>query len=135
MAAAPTARPKRPVPANSPKKVQPARADRPFLRFHHSPELRTRTLAVLDAVEESPGDSARRDALGAVAVELTNAGLDDYLMRPLRDADPGFVTVQSANLGMATAQQVLGTIVRNVIGRMDAAALLSVCASIRQMMR
>jgi hypothetical protein len=32
------------------------------------------------------------------------------------------------------AQQVIGTVTRNIIGRMDAAQLLSVCGSIRGLM-
>ena len=42
---------------------------------------------------------------------------------------------QSATLGMAGALQVIGSVARNIIGRMDKAQLLSVSASIRQLIR
>ena len=67
--------------------------------------------------------------------ELANAGLDAYFMQPLKLAKPGFVVEQSASLGMVGVQQVLGTVIRRVIGRMDSAQLHSVCGSIGQFMR
>jgi hypothetical protein len=65
---------------------------------------------------------------------MTNAGMDYFLMQPLRAADAGFVTVQSASLGMSGAEQVIGSVIRNVIGYMDGRALLSICGSIRRFM-
>jgi hypothetical protein len=35
---------------------------------------------------------------------------------------------------MAGVQQVMGSVIRKIIGRMDSAQLLSVCGSIRQLM-
>ena len=67
-------------------------------------------------------------------MELTNAGLDYYFMKQLKLAKPGFLVEQSANLGMAGTQQVMGSVIRQVIGRMDSPQLLSVCGSIRQLM-
>jgi hypothetical protein len=60
---------------------------------------------------------------------------DGYFMQPLKLAKPGFVAEQSASLGMVGAQQVLRTVIRRVIGRMDGAQLLSVCGSIGRFMR
>jgi len=67
-------------------------------------------------------------------VELTNSGLDYYFMKPLKLAKAGFIVQQSANLGLAGAQQVMGSVIRNIIGRMDRPQLLSVRGSIRQLM-
>jgi len=78
---------------------------------------------------------AHADELANLVVELTNAGLDAYFMQPLKLAKPGFVVEQSASLGMVGVQQVLGTVIRRVIGRMNGAQLLSVCGSIGQFMR
>ena len=64
-----------------------------------------------------------------------NAGMDYYFMRPLRLSKPGFLVQQSANVGMAGAQQVMGSVLRNIIGRMDGPQVLSVCGSIRELMR
>jgi hypothetical protein len=64
-------------------------------------------------------------------VELTNSGMDYYFMKPLKLAKAGFIVQQSANMGMAGTQQVMGSVIRNIIGSMDAPQLLSVCGSIR----
>jgi hypothetical protein len=60
--------------------------------------------------------------------------MDYYFMKPLKLAKVGFIVQQSANLGLAGAQQVMGSVIRNIIGRMDQPQLLSVCGSIRQLM-
>ena len=111
------------------------RAAKPFLRFHHSDSLRTKTLAVLEALEQSQQPKEHRDALAGIIVELTDAGLDAYFMQPLKLAKAGFVTQRSADLGMAGAKTVMGSIIRSIIGHMDEPQLRSVCGSIRQFMR
>lgn len=112
-----------------------AAASRPFLRFHHSAALRAKTLSVLGRLERAEDAAGHRDALADIVVELTNSGLDDYFMKPLKLAKAGFVVQQSANIGMAAAQQVMATVIRQVIGRMEHPQLLSVCSSIREFMR
>lgn len=109
-------------------------SSKPSLRFYHSDGLRKKTLSILSALEQAPDAIAHRNALANVAVELTNSGMDYYFMRPLKLAKAGFIVQQSANLGLAGAQQVMGSVLRNIIGRMDGPQLLSVCDSIRQMM-
>jgi len=111
------------------------RATKPFLRFHHSDSLRTKTLAVLEALEQSPEPSQHRDALAGIVVELTHAGADAYFMQPLKRAKAGYITQRSAELGLAGALQVMGSIVRSIIGHMNEPQLRSVCGSIRQFMR
>jgi hypothetical protein len=113
----------------------PALDGRPFLRFHHSETLRKKTLAIIVDVEQAEEPVTHRDALADLVVELTNSGLDYYFMKQLKLARPGFLVEQSANLGMVGTQQVMGTVIRQVIGRMDGPQLLSVCGSIRQLMR
>jgi len=106
----------------------------PFLRFYHSKGLRKNTLSLLDALEQAEDATAHRAALADVVVELTNSGMDYYFMKPLRLAKAGFIVQQSANLGLAGVQQVMGSVIRNIIGRMEGPQLLSVCGSIRQLM-
>ncbi len=77
---------------------------------------------------------AHRDALADVVVDLMKSGLDHYFMRPLKKAKAGFITEQSASVGLMGAQQVIGAVIRNIIGRMGAPQLLSVCGSIREFM-
>ena len=105
------------------------------MRFSHSEALRTKTLDVLTTLEQSDDPTAHRGALAKLVVELNDVGMKFYFMEPLKLAKPGFLVEQSANLGMAGAIQVIGSVVRKIIGRMEAPQLLSVCASIRQLMR
>ena len=121
-----------PHPAAKPEK--PVKSE-PFLSVYFSRALHRKVLLVLDALEESPNPEQHRDALSAVVVELMNAGMEYCFMKPLKLAKPGFIIQQSANLGMSGALQVLGSVIRNIIGRMDKHQLLSVCGSIRHLMR
>ena len=123
---APSAKPAAAAPAVS--------SGKPFLRFYHSEELRKRTTAVLVALESARDPTVHRGALANIAVELTSSGLDYYFIRPLKVANAGFVVEQSASLGMAGVQQLMGSVIRNVIGRMDGPQLRSVGKSLRQFM-
>jgi len=107
---------------------------KPFLRFYHSEALRKKTLSLLGTVEHAPDATTHRDALAKIVVELTNSGLDHYFIEPLKLAKPGFLAEQSANLGMLGMQQVMASVIHQIIGRMDRPQLLSVCRSIRQFM-
>jgi hypothetical protein len=117
---------------------QPARLSaepsEPFLRFYHSKALRKNTLSLLSTLEQAEDATAHRDALAHVIVELTNSGMDFYFMKPLKLAKAGFIVQQSASLGLAGVQQVMASVIRNIIGRMDGPQLLSVSGSIRQLM-
>ena len=108
---------------------------KPFLRFYHSEALRKETLAVLTSLESTRDPTVHRGALADMAVKLTNGGLDYYFIQPLKVAKAGFVVEQSASLGMTGVQQLMGSVIRNVIGRMTGAQLLSVGKSLRQFMR
>ena len=116
---------------SSPKaKARPASAE-PFLRFHHSHELRTRTLAVLGALEEAEDAREHREALADLVVELTESGMDYYFLRALKLAKAGFVAEQSARLGMSGAVKLIGSVSRKFIVRMDSAQLVVVSGHIR----
>jgi hypothetical protein len=111
-----------------------APSSRPFLRFYHSEGLRRKTLSLLDRLERARDPTVHRDALAEVVVELAASGMDYYFMRPLKLAGPGFLLEQSANLGMAGVQQVMASVIRQIVGRMEGPQLLSVCGSIRLLM-
>ena len=85
-------------------------------------------------LEKAQDPTIHSKALGDLVVELTNSGLEYYFMGPLQLAKPGFIVEQSANIGMAGTKQVLGSVIRNIVGHMNKAQLLSVCGSIRQLM-
>jgi len=109
-------------------------SSKPFLRFYHSAGLRKKTLLVLNTLEQAEDATAHRGALADVVVELTGSGMDYYFMQPLKLAKVGFIVQQSANLGLAGSQQVMGSVIRKIIGRMTQPQLLSVCGSVRQLM-
>ena len=111
-----------------------ATPSKPFLRFYYPERLRRKTLSVLSTLERARDATAHRDALADLVVELTNSGMDYYFMKPLKRAKPGFILLQSANIGMTGVQQVMATVIRQIIGRMESPQLLSVCGSIRQLM-
>jgi hypothetical protein len=108
---------------------------KPFLRFYHSAALRQRTLAVITSLESARDPTVHRGALADIAVELTNGGLDYFFLQPLKVAKAGFIVEQSASLGMTGVQQLMASVIRNVVGRMSGAQLLSVGKSLRQFMR
>src|ERR1035441_9516923 len=93
-------RAKRAVKASSP-------SSQPFLRFYYSESLRAKTLAVLTTLEKAKDGTKHRDALADVAVQLTDAGMEYYFLRPLKLAKVGFFVQQSANLGMSATTGVL----------------------------
>jgi hypothetical protein len=127
-----------PAKGSQPSKVRSAASGprpQPFLRFYHSDALRKKTLLLLSTIERADDATAHRDALADLVVELTNSGLDYYFMRQLKLAKPGFLVQQSANLGMAGVQRVMGPVIHQIIGRMNSPQLLSVFGSIRQLMR
>lgn len=107
----------------------------PFVQVHFAAALHKKVVAVLVQVEASEDATQHRDALAKVVIELLSAGLDYCFMQPLKQAQPGFLVQQSAGLGMAGAVQVQGTVIRNIISRMDHTQMLSVCISLRQMVR
>ncbi len=144
--------PKRPprVPAKAPSKAAtkaaaagrvkragkvPSGSSKPFLRFYHSESLRRKTLAVLSLVETAEDGTEHRDALADIVMELTDSGMDYFFLRPLELAKTGFLIQQSAKLGMSGTTSVLSAVIHNIIGRMDEAQLLAVCAYLRQLMK
>jgi hypothetical protein len=107
---------------------------KPFLRFHHSQELRVRTLQVLETVEGAQQASVHSGHLTELVLELTSTGMDQFFLQSLKETKANFVVQQSAALGLSGVQKVMGTVIRNIMGRMDDRQLLSVCESIRRFM-
>ena len=79
----------------------------PSLRFHHS---------VADLVGE-----------------LVEAGMDYYFLRPLKLAEVGFLTEQSARLGLSGAVKLINSVSRKFIVRMDSVQLQIVATHIRSL--
>ena len=113
---------------------KPASKPQPFLRFYHSEELRAKTLDLLVTVEKAKDSKPHRDKLANLVVELTDSGMDYFFLRPLQLANTGFLTEQSARLGMSAATSMMASATRTIIGRMDHAQILAVCSYIRHLM-
>ena len=123
-----------PVAAKRTLKKATEPASKPFLRFHHSQELRVKTLEVLEVIEGAEKATAYSGQLTKLVLELTDSGMDQYFLQSLKATKANFVVQQSASLGLSGVQKVMGTVIRNIIGRMDDRELLSVCGSIRKFM-
>jgi hypothetical protein len=122
-------------PAAAPAKVPAASkaAAEPSMRFYHSRALREKTHAVLEALEAAPGHPRHGDALADLVTELIEAGMDYYFMRALKQAKVGFVTEQSARMGMSGAVKLISSVNRKFIVRMDKDQLLVVAQHIREL--
>ena len=68
-----------------------------------------------------------------LVAELTEAGMDYYYLRALKLAKVGFVTEQSARLGVSGAVMLINSVSRKFIVRMDKAQLLVVARHIREL--
>lgn len=106
----------------------------PSLRFYHSKSLRTRTLAVLDALETAEDATSQREALAELVLELTETGLTYYFVKPVLAAKVGFMAEQTTKLGIAGILRLMGPVTRRVIGGMDANQLRSVGKHVRHLM-
>ncbi len=114
---------------------QSGTAGLPYLRFYHPVSLRTRTLAVLDALETADDATSQREALAGLVLELTESGLGYYFVKPVQDAKVGYLAQQSTKLGIAGILRLMGPVTRRVIGGMDADQLRSVSSHIRHLMK
>jgi hypothetical protein len=107
---------------------------KPSLRFFHSAPLRTRTNRVLAALEQDDDPTQHVAALSSLVVDLTEAGLDYYFIRPLEQAKVGFVARQTASLGMAGALRVMSPVIRTILAGTKATQLRVITRHIRHLM-
>jgi hypothetical protein len=116
------------------KKDSAAPADLPFLRFYHSSHLRDRSLAVLDAVEQAEDATSQRGDLAELVMELTEAGLDYYFIKPIQDAEVGFMAEKSTKMGISGILRMMAPVTRRVLGGMTSDQLLVVTGHLRHLM-
>jgi len=107
---------------------------KPSLRFFHSAALRTRSNKVLAAIERDDDPTHHVGALSSLVVDLTEAGLNHYFLKPLQQAKVGFVARQTASLGMAGALRVMAPLIRSVLAGTNATQLRVITRHIRQLM-
>jgi hypothetical protein len=116
-----------------PSKAKPSNA-KPSLRFSHSAALRTQTTKLLTAIDRDDDPTQHANALAALVVGLTEAGLDYYFLLPLREAKMSFVSRQTANLGMAAALRIMSPMIRSILGSAEPAQLRIISRHIRGLM-
>jgi hypothetical protein len=106
---------------------------KPSVRFFCSAGLRKRTDTVLARMDRDDDATQHASALSRVVVELTEAGLDYYFLRPLREAKFGFVARQTGNLGMSGALRVMSPVIGRILGGADTEQLRGVARHIRHL--
>ncbi|MCC7221464.1 MAG: hypothetical protein IT490_12140 [Candidatus Contendobacter sp.] len=106
----------------------------PTLRFCYTETLHAKILHLLETLEQAEDPTKHRSALGDLVVELTQAGMEDYFLKPLQLAKVGFLMQQPANLGVAGATRIMAPMIRNIIGRLDKPQLLIISSYIRHLM-
>ena len=109
-------------------------ASKPSLRFSHSPALRTQTLKVLSAIEGDPDPVRHADALASLVLSLTEAGMDFYFRKPLKDGKFNVLAQQAAGFGISGAVRIMSPIARSVLGGADAKQLRVISRHIRDLM-
>jgi hypothetical protein len=107
---------------------------KPSLRFFHSAALRKRTNKVLGALERDEDPTQHASALSALVVDLTEAGLDYYFIKPLKQAKVGFVARQTASFGMSSALRVMSPMIRGVLASTSGNQLRVIGGHIRELM-
>jgi hypothetical protein len=130
-----TARDSVPVSAKTPRTAtaKATTSSGPSLRFYHSEVLREKTDTVLSALETQPGHPHHGEAIADLVTHLIEAGMDYYFLKPLKQAEVGFVAEQSARLGISGAAKLVSSVSRKFIIRMDQAQLLVVATHIRSL--
>jgi len=116
-----------------PAKAKATPSTAPSLRFYHSEVLREKTNTVLSALETQPSHPHHGEAIADLVAHLIEAGMDYYFLKPLKQAEVGFVAEQSARLGMSGAVKLVSSVSRKFIIRMDHAQLLVVATHIRSL--
>jgi hypothetical protein len=105
------------------------------LRFYLSADLHGRLHGILAEIEQAEDAAEHHVELSETLVAAMNEGLDYYFVRTLKLAKAGFIIQQSANLGIVGVQSVMAPVIRKIVGRMEHEQLLSVTASIRELMK
>lgn len=109
--------------------------DVPSFRFYPAKDLHHRLVALLDHIERASDATAHRTQLSESVSELTAAGFDYYFAQTLKEAKAGFVTQQTATIGLAGVKQVMAPVIRNVVGRLEHAQIQAIAKSIRAFMQ
>ena len=118
-------------PAKTAKTAKPKAAPLPSLRAVYPAPLRSRALALVDAIERDEDPLPRVAPFADVVVELTEAGMAYFFLSPLELAKAGFVVRQGAEFGMSGSLRVMAPVIRTLLGRLDGDQLRVVAGFVR----
>jgi hypothetical protein len=111
-----------------------ATSSKPSLRFFHSTALRTRSDKILAAIERDEDPTRHAEALSGLVVDLTEAGLHYYFLKPLQQAKVGFVVRKTAGFGMTGTLRMMSPVIRSILAGTNATQLRVITRHIRQLM-
>ena len=111
-----------------------ATSTKPSLRFFHSTALRARSDKTLAAIERDKDPTQHADALSGLVVDLTEAGLSYYFLKPLKEAKMGFVARKTAGFGVAGTLRMMSPVIHSILAGASAAQLRVITRHIRQLM-
>lgn len=106
---------------------------KPSLRFYHSAALRARTDRLLAAIEQDGDPTRHARDLADLVVDLSEAGMEYYFLKPIRQAKLGVVAQKTASLGMSGALRVMSPIVRTILHGASAAQLKVIAEHMRHL--
>jgi hypothetical protein len=107
--------------------------EKPSLRFFHSAALRHRSDRLLSAIEKDGDPRAHAHDLADLVVELSEAGMDYYFLRPIRQAKLGVIAQKTAQYGMSGALKLMAPMVRTILHGANAAQLRAIAAHMRHL--
>jgi len=106
---------------------------KPSLRFYHSAALQHRADKLLTAIEQDEDPTPQAGAFADLVVDLTEAGMDYYFLRPIRQAKLGMVAQKTASYGMSAALRLMAPLVRTILRGTTADQLRSIAAHMRHL--
>ncbi len=98
--------------------------------FSVDQELADVVLRTLEQVRRDPGGKKTAQELIDTVLELTDAGLRAYYVRPLEQAKAGTIAIGTAKVGISTAKRGISLIVGKVLRGMGEDQLRSIADSL-----
>ncbi len=93
-------------------------------------ELAREVRSTIEQIRSDPGDKTHVRSLIELVLKLTDAGLQEYYLRPLEQAQAGTLGLGTARVGIAAAKRGISVVVRKLLGGMKAAQLESIADSL-----
>ena len=89
--------------------------DEHLVAFSIDAGLERRIREVLESIRQAEDKTAHAREVAEIVVEMTRTGLDYYYLLPLEQARVGFVDLNAARVGIASAGRSLPLIVNRIL--------------------